>query len=401
MTIAASASAEAQAGRSPVEQDVRVRRPSVEVSSVEVSSVEVSSVERIARSVAGPVRPAAPPRRVRPHPLRVRIAASGDVLPHTPVVHAAARAAGGRGHDFRGMFARLEPLVGSADVGICHLETPVAPPGEPLSSYPAYGVPAAIAAGVAAAGYDRCSTASNHTLDRGVAGVDATVDALEAAGLDQSGMARDPAESVPRVIVTNGVRFAHLSYTYSFNGARLPADQPWRSALIDPDRIVRDAQAVRARGADAVIVSLHWGDEGRSTPSVFQRTVADRVTASGAVDLIIGHHAHVLQPIERINGVWVIFGLGNQLSNMPTGSYPPSSQDGAVVTVDVVQRAGGAISVSRPVVHPTWVDRQGGFVIRPVLSDLVDPSVSASTKAAMRVSLARTRAVVGAFVPAG
>ena len=331
----------------------------------------------------------------------MRIAASGDVLPHTPVVRAAAAAAGGRGHDFRGMFTRLAPLVGSADVGICHLETPVAPPGQPLTSYPAYGVPAAIAAGIAAAGYDRCSTASNHTLDRGVAGVDATVDALEAAGLDQSGMARTPAEAVPQVIITNGMRFAHLSYTYSFNGARLPADQPWRSALIDPDRIVADARAVRARGADAVVVSLHWGDEGRSTPSVFQRTVADRVTASGVVDLIIGHHAHVLQPIERINGVWVIFGLGNQLSNMPTGSFPPSSQDGAVVTVDIMQRAGGAIRVRRPVVYPTWVDRQGGFVIRPVLTDLVDPTVPESTKAAMRVSLARTQAVVGSFVPAG
>jgi poly-gamma-glutamate synthesis protein (capsule biosynthesis protein) len=299
------------------------------------------------------------------------------------------------------MFARLEPLVGSADVGICHLETPVAPPGQPLTSYPAYGVPAAITTGVAAAGYDRCSTASNHTLDRGVAGVDATVDALEAAGLAQSGMARTEAESVPQVILTNGVRFAHLSYTYSFNGARLPPDQPWRSALIDPDRIVADALSVRSRGADAVIVSLHWGDEGRATPSAFQRSVAERVTVSGAVDLVIGHHAHVLQPIEQINGVWVIFGLGNQLSNMPTGSFPPSSQDGAVVTVDVVQRAGGRITVRRPVVHPTWVDRQNGYVIRPVLTDLVDPAVPESTKAAMRVSLARTRAVLGAFVPAG
>lgn len=342
--------------------------------------------------------PSTGPVRVHPPRPSITFAASGDVLPHAPVVEGARRNAGGVGYDFRPMFARLAPVVGGADVGICHLETPVAPPGQPITSYPAYGVPREITQGIAAAGYDRCSTASNHTLDKGTAGIDATVAALEGAGLEQSGMARTPSDARPDIVMVNGMTYAHLSYTFGFNGARLPADQPWRSALIDPQRITRDAAAARRRGADAVVVSLHWGVEGSSTPSPYQRQIAEEVTAGGQVDLVIGHHAHVLQPIERINGTWVVFGLGNSLSNMPTGRFPPSSQDGAVVTVTLTKRLDGTIRVSRPVVHPTWVDRDRGWIIRPVLTDLGDPAVPAAAQAGMSASLARTRAVLGSYI---
>ena len=76
------------------------------------------------------------------------------------------------------MLARIAPLIGAADLGVCHLETPIAPPGEALSTAPLYGVPAEVATALAAAHYDRCSTASNHSLDRGTTGIDATVAAL-------------------------------------------------------------------------------------------------------------------------------------------------------------------------------------------------------------------------------
>ena len=67
-------------------------------------------------------------------------------------------------------------------------------------------------------------------------------------------------------------------------------------------------------GARFVIVSLHWGNEGSNDVTSAQRQVAEAVTASGAVDVIVGHHSHVVQPIEQVNGRWVVFGLGNFLT---------------------------------------------------------------------------------------
>ena len=118
----------------------------------------------------------------------------------------------------------MQPIVAAADLAICHLETPVAPPGAPADgSSPDYGVPAKIVAAIAGAGFDRCSLASNHTMDQGAAGIDATVAAFDAAGLGHAGMARTPEEAGPTVFAVDGMTVAHLSYTFGYNGLRLPA----------------------------------------------------------------------------------------------------------------------------------------------------------------------------------
>ena len=327
------------------------------------------------------------------------VAVTGDVLAHSPTWEHALRYGGGDRYDYTPIFARIAPIVAAADLAVCHLESPIAPPGEGYTTAPMYGVPAEVAAGLASAGYDRCSTASNHTIDRGVAGIDATVDALEAVGVAQSGMARTPEEAAaPPLTTVNGVVVGHLSYTWSFNGLRLPEDQPWRSNLIDAERIVTDAAAARSAGAEYVIVSLHFGVEGSQVVSGYQRDVADDITSSGLVDLVVGHHAHVLQPIEQVNGTWVAFGLGNLLSSMTTASWPPQVQDGAIVVFTVTERAHG-FTTSPPVVHPTFVDRRP-YVIRPVLEDLADPTTPAAVVPELEASLARTRDVLGEFVPA-
>ena len=145
----------------------------------------------------------------------------------------------------------------------------------------------------------------------------------------------DPIEILPHVFEVDGVSFSHLSYTWSYNGLSLPTGEEWRSATIDPAGSSPMPPRHRALGAEVVIVSMHWGAEGVHQPTSFQRNVADEITAGGLIDLVIGHHAHVLQPIEQVNGTWVLFGLGNILSNLPTTSrWPAASQDAAVVTVE-------------------------------------------------------------------
>jgi len=361
-----------------------------------VGVVVAVSVLAPGRAVAHVTPQSAPPAAAR----SFTVAATGDILIHTTVWQQAARygRASGQPFDFRPMFAEVRPIIASADLAICHLETPIAPPGSALTSYPSFGVPAQIAQAVAWAGYDRCSTASNHSLDRGKAGIDATLNALDANGVGHSGTARSAAEASPKVFTVNGVRVSHLSYTFWFNGYRLWPDEPWRANQIDPTRIVADAAAARAMGAEYVIVSLHWGTEGLSAPNDYQRAVAAAVTASGQVDLILGHHAHVVQPIQKVNGRWVAFGLSNFVSGMfPTGRMGPRVADGMIAQFRVTERPQGGFSTSGPTVVPTWV-QQSSYVVTPT-AQRFDSRWSVGVRGLLAASEARTRSTVGWYVP--
>jgi poly-gamma-glutamate synthesis protein (capsule biosynthesis protein) len=332
------------------------------------------------------------------------MAFTGDILPHSPLWRAAARYAtesGAAGHDFGPMLAPLAPILGQVDLAVCHLETPIAPEGQAYSTHPRYAVPVEIATAIAAAGYDRCSTASNHAIDQGAAGIERTITALAAQDVAQSGMARTPDEIAPATFDVEGVTVSHLAYTWSYNGLSLPPDEAWRSALIDPARIVADARAARELGAEIVVVSLHWGAEGVTEPTRAQRELAAAITADGVVDLIVGHHAHVLQPIEQVNGTWVLYGMGNILSNLPTSAaFPHASQDAGVFVVDVTVDAQGVAVVGRPVVIPTWVDKDARWTVRIVQDELARADLSAGERQRLERSLARTMAVVGEFVAA-
>ncbi|HEX9260148.1 MAG TPA: CapA family protein, partial [Acidimicrobiales bacterium] len=333
---------------------------------------------------------------------RITVLATGDTLVHEAVAARAATIgrASGTEFDFRPMFAAVAPIVAAADLAVCHLESMVTPAGQGYSYFPAFGVPAAIAPALASAGYDRCSVASNHTLDRGEPGVTATLAALDAAGLGHAGAARNADEAKPRVTQVHGVGVAHLSYTFGVTGQSRLRTQPWLADVIDPARIVADARAARAGGGAIVVVSLHWGNEYSNVVSAYQRRVADQVTASGEVDLIIGHHTHVPMPVEQVNGRWVLFGLGNHLSNQRKGLRPATTQDGFMATVTFTRGADDKWVGERPVVHPTFVDRRT-FTIVPVAEALADPATDPALVPQLRESYLRSRAVAGDYlVPA-
>jgi poly-gamma-glutamate synthesis protein (capsule biosynthesis protein) len=351
------------------------------------------------------VIPSGAPAAAGSVPVEATFIFGGDVLVHSQLWRQAAQNVGplgrerGVNYDFRPMFGEIRRRVRSADVAICHLETPIVPSGERLSTFPRFGVPAEIAPALADAGFDRCSTASNHSLDRGMAGIQATIAALEGAGISQAGMARNRGEIAPTIQIRDGLVYSHLSYTFGYNDGRSPDGERSRSALIDPRRIIADARAARAQGARVVIASLHWGVERRHEVSSYQRDVARALARSGAVDLVVGHHAHVLQPIEQIEGMWVIFGLSNLLSNMPTDSrWPEASQDGALVEV-TLRVDEDIVSVKRPIVHPTWVDKKAGFVVREAIGGGGRADLAEGVRRSLHASLARTMKLLGAFVP--
>ncbi|MFG2875531.1 CapA family protein [Streptomyces sp. NPDC048337] len=248
------------------------------------------------------------------------LVASGDVLPHTSVIQRAADDAGGDGYDFKPMFSGVKPLVSAADLAICHMETIYGEEGGPFSGYPAFKSPPEVAEGLKDAGYDGCSTASNHTLDDGAAGLRRTLDRFDKVGLKHAGSARTAAEAATVATYTAGTaKVAHLAYTYDTNGYPLPEGQPWAVNLMKQDKIIADARAARKAGADVVLVSVHWGTEWQTEPDETQLSLGRALTASQTggrpdIDMILGTHAHIPQPYEKVNGTWIIYGMGDQVA---------------------------------------------------------------------------------------
>lgn len=335
----------------------------------------------------------APPRR------SATIAFSGDILIHSGV-SAAAEVPGG--HDFGPLLAPVAPQLAAADLALCHLEVTLARPEDPLSSYPRFRAPSALAANIAASGFDGCSVASNHALDFGEQGVVATLDALDAAGLGHAGTARSPIEDTqPGRYTPGGIDVAHLSYAYGFNGFTTPADKPWLVDQIDPTRILTDAAAARAAGAEFVVVSLHWGNEYAHGVVEAQQVVATALAAEpGLIDLIVGHHAHVVQPISKVGGIWVVWGMGNMLSNNVPRCCPDEATDGVIVTVRIAEgaRPGEPVSVTGIAFTPTWNERTS-FRVLPIASTLLGGAPSGALAADLRASYDRTVANIMALSP--
>jgi poly-gamma-glutamate synthesis protein (capsule biosynthesis protein) len=285
------------------------------------------------------------------------IAAAGDVLIHSRLADLAARNAEEPGAwDFRPMMESIEPWVSSADFSICHLESVLSSTNEDLSYYPRYVAPNEVADALAFAGWDACSVASNHALDGGYAGIVATLDELDARGLGHSGTARTEQERLPALYDIAGVRVAHLSFSQHFNGLEPPPEQPWAANRIDPDTILEDARWARSEGAEFVVLSLHWGIEYVTNPIDYQRTLAETLLADPSIDLILGHHPHVVEPIGEYNNKYVAFSMGNHISNQHTDWGPKyfSTNEGQLLFFHVVEDATG-FSVERIEVVPTWV----------------------------------------------
>ncbi|MGW0391730.1 CapA family protein [Streptomyces sp. NPDC003042] len=248
------------------------------------------------------------------------LVASGDVLPHTSIIRRGSVDADGQGYDFRPMFSGVKPVVSAADLALCHMETIYGEDGGPFSGYPAFVSPPQVADGLKDAGYDGCSTASNHTLDDGADGLRRTLDRFDKVGLGHAGSARTAAEAARTTMYTAGsAKVAHLAYTYGTNDYPLPDGRPWAVNLMKQDKIVTDARAARKAGADVVLVSLHWGTEWQTEPDETQLTLSKALTASQTgdrpdIDMILGTHAHVPQAYEKLNGTWVVYGMGDQVA---------------------------------------------------------------------------------------
>ncbi|MCB7137732.1 CapA family protein [Cellulosimicrobium marinum] len=366
------------------------------------ASPGASAADALAPAVVT-AEPAAPPAQ----DVVFTIGATGDILTHMPVTYSART---DEGYDFTPLLTPLDRWVQGVDLALCHLEVPLAPAGVAPTGYPVYGAPAELVRDLAEQGWDGCSTASNHSVDRAMPRVVTTLDALDAAGLGHVGTARTAEEAVAPQVYTlaregREVRVAHLSATYGTNGLPVPADAPWSVTLLDADALVAQAAAARAAGADLVVVSVHAGVEYTSVPNAQQVDVAERLAASGQVDLVIGHHAHVPQPVTRLDGgpdgtgTWVAYGLGNLVSNQDGDCCDPRTDSGLFLTATVTQPTEGPARVTGVAWTPTTVDRRAGHLVRALVDAVDAPETGSLSVEALGERVARVRAAVGDEAP--
>ena len=329
--------------------------------------------------------------------------ATGELLIHEFVADAA-DSYGSVGFDFSPMFKRVAPIISGADLAICHLETPLSTDNSVLEYYPTFQVPYELADAIKFAGYEGCSIASNHLLDNGIKGLEATIDHLESSGIKANGGSTKSGDNMPSLFNPGGISVAHFSYTDLMNcdvdgscgGAILPIDPPWLVNHLEVKKIINDAETAVRDGAEFVIVSLHWGKAYSSEISASQEEVINKLLSSDSVDLIVGHGAHVIQPVLRISNKYAVAGIGNFLSNQPgderrlCSQCPESTQDGMITWFNISEFPDGNISVTDAGYVPTWVDRSTYEIVPIGVSepDNVEP-------ADIRRSENRTSGVIG------
>nr|WP_255433758.1 CapA family protein [Tessaracoccus sp. MC1865] len=349
-------------------------------------------------SAASPTAASSALEAPRPFAARtVSVNVSGDLLWHNSLWASAELDAGASASgrfDFVPQLASLTDYVSAADLAICHSEVPFAPAGGPYENYPTFAAPQEIAPAIRATGWDLCTTASNHTMDQGWEGLVRTIEVHRAAGILTAGSYASPLEASTPVIFTtaSGVRVAVVSQTYGLNGLARPAGKPWSVDLLDAERAVAQARAAKAAGADLVAVHMHAGDEYSSAVTAQQAAYAEAVTAAPEVDLVFGQHAHVVQPVTKVNGKWVVYGAGNLIA--ASGPAQPHTYDGYVAQITFTEQEGGAFTATAAEYAPTMITAKSGSV--PARVHLIPDELRKGTplSSAMLESAARTRAVV-------
>ncbi|WP_394190802.1 CapA family protein [Paenisporosarcina quisquiliarum] len=262
------------------------------------------------------IEPIQPKKLDKPIVKRAKLVAIGDILLHQPVYKDAATPEGT--YDFSPMFTQVKPLLESADIAVANQETMIGGKELGLSSYPLFNSPFEIGDALKDAGIDIVTLANNHTMDKGEQAIQNALSYWNQIQMPYTGAFQsfEDREEI-RTLTKNDITFSFLAYSYGTNGMPVPEDKPYLINLIDLPLIQQDVRKAK-ESSDVVVVSMHWGNEYESLPSTSQLELARELSTMG-VDIIIGHHPHVLQPmdwIERPDGskTFIMYSLGNFLS---------------------------------------------------------------------------------------
>ena len=273
---------------------------------------------------------------------KMSLIAVGDVLIHESVYLDASKGDGT--YDFHHMFTDIAPIIKKYDLRYCNMESTIGGSALGISGYPSFNSPDEIGDELVNVGFNMISLANNHALDRGE---DAVLYSNEfwksknviTAGAYSSYNEQDEA----KVYEKNGIKYAFLSYTTSSN------NKVYKSYLINmysDERAAKDINAVKDK-VDVIIVAMHWGSEYTKDPTYEEVRIAEYLSRLG-VNLIIGAHPHVVQPVRYVGDTLVIYSLGNFISNQlsiaSNYAYDTNPGIGLMVGMDIIVDENGKVS---------------------------------------------------------
>lgn len=324
------------------------------------------------------------------------ISAQGDLLMHSPVFNSARQSDGS--YNFESVFRYGVDLVSSMDYAVANLETTFGGPNHPHVPNQSFSCPDALAQNAKDAGYDMFLTANNHSGDTTGEGVIRTLEVSREAGLATLG-SQMPGEKRYSIVEVNGIKIGMVAYTWAFkdnggsfslNGLNPIKDEGQMNFFtkVNPDKLYKEVEPMmeemKAEGAEATMIFIHWGEEYQTTENAAQQKVAQRLCDIG-FDVIVGGHAHVVQPMALLESTVdpdhktvCIYSLGNAVSNQRTGVsslFPAGyTEDGAMLTVTFEKYSDGKVYLANTDVIPTWVNMHSNkgtreYNILPLVKD--------------------------------
>lgn len=372
-------------------------------------------------TVTAPATPT--PTTLTPEPdlsAKATLTSVGDIILHQAVIDGGLSKDGTYQYDY--LFEYVSPIFNRSDYTVANYEGTLN--GTPYTGYPAFCAPDAIATAIKNAGIDMVTTANNHAYDRKLAGLKRTPDVFRKAGVEVIGTRSAPEDPKYSLITVNGIRIGITGYTYettgngtqkALNGVNLTGEaallvdsfNPYRAAVYEKNKeeMASRIQSMKTAGAECVIFILHWGEEYKTVSNSYQKKLAQYLSDQG-VDVIIGHHPHVIQEISVVSSsvsgknTLVYYSLGNFLANMSFNTHNTKgyAEDALIAQIEIERNKTGEISIVKGGYIGTYVykNRNSSKVIHkiiPVRSALNAPDeygmksqVSLLKNAAARIS---------------
>lgn len=373
---------------------------------VDVANTNLSADSHIAENSTNNINSDS---EIRLEPITFSLAAIGDVMCHN-TQYMDAYNSSTDSYDFSYVFEDIQTYIQSADISIGSLETTFAGKDRGYSNYPTFNSPEQLAYDLSEMGLDVLSTAGNHSLDKGFSGLSNTLDVLDDANISHSGTYRIQ-EDRNSVLIKDvkGVKVAILSYTYGTNGIPVPSDKEFCVNLIDKDLIKQDIENAKSQNADVIISCMHWGIEYQTTQNDEQEDLAEFLFENG-VDIILGNHPHVLQPMEKrsvtladgtVKDCFVVYALGNFICDQNS----ENTRNSIILNLDITKNPDGKISIDKVDYVPIYMYKNSNLSIRKMklldikksISDYengVDTSISSSTYNLLKEELANIKKII-------
>lgn len=333
-----------------------------------------------------------------------RLSAVGDVMVHSAQLEAQSNSDGT--YSFDNNFRYIKDIISDSDISIANLETTINP-NRPCSGYPSFNAPKELLHTLKDTGFDIISTVNNHSLDTGYSGLLSTVNEIENIGLEVVGTKSKVENKNYSIKSVKDINIGIASFSYG----EIIKNQKYLNSIkagnandlmnvIDVnsvqksfDIIKKEIDLMKSEGAEFIIIMLHWGEEYVQTPTKYQTELA-QLLANEGVDLILGSHPHVVQPIEYVKSensdkeCLVVYSMGNIISNQREEEMGfKESENGIIPVIDLEKTKDGQVKIVSAKYIPTWVDKynkagKNYYEIIPIIGDvnLVSQNKNASTE---------------------